>query len=260
MRQSQQTEPTAENLRNIPEPTFVYKVGERVTYGAWKYAKILEICKDGLYYKCFIKTPNISYGIRKGDKEETVYLYWTDLKPYRTPEEIDQIEKIQEDEDIFFNYSQRHLESLLNMLYKSTGLDLEPDYQRGNVWDLHQKTSLIESIFKNIDIGKFTIIKRTFREKQDYYYEMLDGKQRTIAISEFFLGLFTYKGMRYQDLHPYDQQHFRSYPISYAETKNLTNEQKYRYFLKLNTTGEPHDMDHIERVYPMWTKEKKDGS
>jgi len=247
--------PTERYKKNVPKPPFIYEEGERVQYGAWKYARILEVFEDGLYYKVYKETPDIQYGVHKGEKKETVYLFWIDLKPYKSPEEIEQVEKLQEDEDIRFNYSQRHLESLFYLLYRDVGLDLNPDYQRGNVWSDEQKVSLIESIFKNIDIGKFTIIKRKYRENFDFLYEVLDGKQRIIAVTEFFEGRFTYKGKRYQDLHPFDQHHFKSYPVSYAEIEPLNNEQKYRYFLKLNTTGVPHDEEHLDKVREMWYSE-----
>jgi hypothetical protein len=37
----------------------------------------------------------------------------------------------------------------------------------------------------------------------------------------------------------------------------MTNEQKLRYFLKLNTTGMPVDPDHLTNVMLMLEKEQK---
>ena len=255
----QHEKPSEKELRHLPEPTFTYKIGERVKYGRWDYCEILEIHEGGKYYYCYIETANIRYGKYEGQKQDEVYLTWVDLKPYRIKADWEKIERLEEDEDIRFNYSQREIGSLLHLLYSDTGLDLNPKYQRGNVWSLQQKQSLIESIFKNIDIGKFTIIRRKFREDQEHYYEVLDGKQRIIAIGEFFEGRFTYKGMKYQELHPHDQIHFEGYAISYAEIEPLTDEQKFRYFLKLNTTGQPHDPSHLANVREMWERERKNG-
>jgi hypothetical protein len=254
----QHNKPSEKELRHLPEPTFIYKIGERVKYGNWDYTEVLEVHEGGKYYKCYIETKNIVYGKYEGQKQDEVYLKCVNLLPYRPKEEWEKIEQLEEDKDIRFSYSQRNLESLLYLLYRDVGLDLNPDYQRGNVWGLQQKKSLIESIFKNIDIGKFTIIRRPFKEDLEHYYEVLDGKQRIIAASEFFEGRYTYRGKRYQDLHPFDQYHFRDYAISYAETEPLTNEQKYRYFLKLNTTGQPHDQKHLDKVKEMWEKEKSE--
>lgn len=106
-----------------------------------------------------------------------------------------------------------------------------------------------DSIFRNIDIGKFTL--RSFKTKQDFLYEILDGKQRLTAIREFFEGRFKYKGKTFQELHPFDQNHFEDYDISYASTEPLTDEQKYRYFLKLNVSGVPMDEKHLKKVEKM---------
>lgn len=208
------------NLREdrIPEPAYIHFVGDRVTYGRWD---------------------------------------WNAL-PYK----IEFSEKLKENEDIRLNFQQRHLSHLLRLMFSKYGIDLNPDYQRGNVWTLDQKISLIDSIFKNIDIGKFTVIKRLCgpnpnKPITDLLYEVLDGKQRLTAIYEFYIGKFQYKGKYFYELHPMDRYHLIEYNISYAESEQLTNEQKYRYFLKLNATGVPMDKEHIEKVKQMWLKEKE---
>jgi uncharacterized protein with ParB-like and HNH nuclease domain len=181
---------------------------------------------------------------------------WYDFRSYKSPEQIKKIERLEQDDDIRFSYSQRDLSSLISMYLGKYGIDLNPEYQRGNVWKPYQKVDLIDSIFNNIDIGKFAVIKRPWgpdssKPMTPKLYEMLDGKQRLTAIIEFYLGLFTYKGKTYDQLGPLDQQHFKYYRISEAETEPLTDEQKYRYFLKLNTTGTPVDPDHMKKVEGM---------
>jgi len=253
----QHEKPSEKELRHVPEPTIIYKIGDRVQYGNWDYAEVLEVHEDGKYYYCYIETKDIQYGKYMGQKSDEIYLTWVEIKPFRNEEVWKNIEILQEDKDIRFNYSQRQLDSILYLLYKDTGLDMNPKYQRGNVWSQEQKVALIDSIFRNVDIGKFTIIRRRFREDLEHYYEVLDGKQRITAIAEFFEGRFEYRGKKFYDLHPLDQIHFKNYAISYAEIEPLTDEQKYRYFLKLNTTGQPHDEEHLEKVRKMWEEEKR---
>lgn len=144
------------------------------------------------------------------------------------------------------NYSQRDIYSIVHIYYNS-GLDLNPDYQRGNVWKQDDKVFLIDSIFKNIDIGKFTIIRRSW-DAYKKLYEVLDGKQRIIALLEFFEDKLKYKGLKFSELHPIDQHHFEHYNVSFSEASNLSHEQKYRYFLNLNVTGKPVDPNHINYV------------
>ncbi len=244
---------------NIPEPPLVYNVGDRVRYGAWKWTGVLEVFENGKYYKLFSVTYKTKRNIPDGSEFKIHYEPWHQLVPYR--DSFDHIESLIQDDDIFFSFYQRDIRSLLNMCFKEYGIDLEPDYQRGNVWNEDQKVALIDSIFKNIDIGKFAIIRRPWPwgndpNKTPFLCEMLDGKQRLTALVEFFCGRFRYRGKYYNDLHPFDQNHFRNYGVSVGESEGLTNEQKYRYFLKLNTTGSPVDPEHMERVEYMLEKAK----
>jgi len=255
--EAQQIETSLEECKkcHVPSPSYVFKKGDRVKYGAWNYAKILEVCDGGRYYKVFQKTAVIKYGKYIGETEEVRYHNWLQLRPYVDPETFKSIPRFEEDRDITFYFSQRFISSLLHLLYYS-GVDLDTDYQRGVVWTHEQEVELIDSIFKNVDIGKFTVIKRKFSEERTHYYEMLDGKQRTIALCRFFEGRFKYRGRTFQELHPRDQGHFEDYSISYAECGPLTDEQKYRYFIKLNTTGQVIDPNHIEKVKGLLEKIK----
>jgi len=242
--------------QRIPEPAYYHKVGDRVDYGAWNYTEVLEVIDGGKIYKCFSCTMHDHYGTPVyGDKIH--FEAWFRLGFYKE----NWPERVEEDRDIFFNYSQRDLSGLLSLMFSDYGIDLEPDYQRGNVWDQSQKDSLIDSIFKNIDIGKFTIIKREWgsnphKPKTPFMYEMLDGKQRLTAIYDFYCGRFKYKGMYFYEMNIRDREHFKHYSISYAETQPLTDEQKYRYFIKLNTTGTPVDQEHLRKVRELWLKEQ----
>ena len=230
----------------LHEPSRIYEIGDRVQYGAWKYNRILEVYDEGRYYKLVIITPHTPYGVYKGENFEIRYLPWTSLLPYRTLDQRKSPPKLIQNKDLLLNYSQRDIYGLIHMYYKF-GLDLNPDYQRGNVWSQDDKVLLIDSIFKNIDIGKFTIIKRPFKENTQSY-EILDGKQRVITLIEFFEDRFKYKGLKFSELHWRDQNHFENYSISYSEATNLSHEQKYRYFLNLNVSGKPVDPEHLDHV------------
>jgi len=230
----------------LNEPSRIYKVGDRVQYGNWKWNHILEAFDGGKYYKLVIITPRVEYGKYKGETFEIRYLPWISLLPYRTLDQKKSPLKLIQNKDLLLNYSQRDISGLIHMYYRP-GLDLNPVYQRGNVWSQDDKVLLIDSIFKNIDIGKFTIIKRPFKENNQTY-EILDGKQRVITILEFFEDRFEYFGLKFSELHWRDQNHFEDYSISYSEASNLSHEQKYRYFINLNITGKPVDPKHLDHV------------
>jgi hypothetical protein len=239
-----------------PLPTRFYQVGDRVRHGNWDWTAVLEVFDNGMYYKLFSVTRDTNRNVPDSTSYKIHYMDWYDFVSYKSPEEIESIERLEVDDDIRFSYSQRDISSLINLYLGKYGIDLDPEYQRGNVWKHHQKISLIDSIFNNIDIGKFAVIKRPWgpdgsKPLTPKLHEMLDGKQRLTAIIEFYLGMFTYKGKTFDQLCPLDKQHFKYYSVSEAETEPLTDEQKYRYFLKLNTTGTPVDPEHMEKVAMM---------
>lgn len=149
-------------------------------------------------------------------------------------------------DSVFVQYMQMSINSIFTTVY-SFGLDMDPDYQRGNVWLIEDKVKLIDSIFNNVDIGKFAFIKVPYRENGPSY-ECLDGKQRVTAIVEFYESRFKYKGFYFKDLHPADQNHFEEYPVSIAHLRPMSDAQKYQYFLKLNTGGKPVDPSHLRFV------------
>jgi hypothetical protein len=147
---------------------------------------------------------------------------------------------------IQINYLQQSIDALYSYFYHFR-LDMNTDYQRGNVWNEQDEVSLINSIFNEIEIGKFCIIRRDY-SFDGPLYEVLDGKQRITAIIRFIESRFKYKGKFFYQLHPYDRHHFDSFPIVVGVTQQLSQKQKYEYFLRLNTTGKPQDISHLNYV------------
>ena len=225
----------------MPEPTYKYNIGDSVKIGSLKDCIIEQIIDNGKFYVINYTEIDNNYGNPIEIKNCKMVEPWFNLRKYN-----DNCNSFIENNDINIYYSNRTIDGLLTTAYHF-GLDLSPDYQRGNVWELSDKVALIDSIFRNIDIGKFTFIKNSILEP----IEVLDGKQRITAILEFYEDRFEYKGCKFSDLSRKDQRHFTSYNISWGESEGLTKEQKLRYFIKLNTTGKPIDKKHIEHVKEM---------
>ena len=68
---------------------------------------------------------------------------------------------------------------------------------------------------------------------------------------EYYEDRFEYKGYKFSDLSRQDQNHFEGYSIAWGESSNLTQEQKLRYIIKLNTTGKEMDKSHLDKVKNM---------
>jgi len=73
----------------------------------------------------------------------------------------------------------------------STGdIDLQPDFQRGEVWSKLKKQRLIDSILRDWHVPPIHVIENSVSRKQ----EVLDGQQRLAAIRDFVAGQFPVDG------------------------------------------------------------------
>lgn len=229
------------NLHLIPEPTYTFNLGDSVTIGNLQDVVVSQVLDNNRIYEITYSHTDSNYGRpikRAGSK---MYVPWTSIrKPFITTDSFIQ------NEDLRMNYSQTHLASLLSKAYHF-GVDFDPEYQRGYVWELSDKVALIDSIFHNVDIGKFAFI-RDDTYTQTYLYQVLDGKQRIRAILDYFEDRFEYKGRLFSDLSGRDQSYFESYSVNVAEVGRMKEEQIYRYFLMLNTSGKAMSQEHLDRV------------
>ncbi|MHA1402091.1 MAG: DUF262 domain-containing protein, partial [Candidatus Heimdallarchaeaceae archaeon] len=239
--------------KTIATPTILREIGDRVQRGNIDKSIITEILDDGKILKLEETFAGHKNSKNVGKITHRIdYVAWMDIVTYKTSGEINKTESFRTNLDVFINYQNRDVNGLRSKYY-SFGLDMNPDYQRGNVWDIEDKRSLIESMFNNIDIGKFVVI-HSGDYSAKYLYEVLDGKQRIQTLLDFMESRFTYKGKTFDELHPRDQWHIKDYPISLGEIKSLsgdnklTTKQKYKQFLKLNTCGKLVDPEHIEYV------------
>jgi len=74
--------------------------------------------------------------------------------------------------------------SLKKLVGLENDINPKPQFQRGEVWKLHRKQLLIDSILRGYDFPKIYLsINRT---KIQHVYDVADGQQRLRAIWEFF--------------------------------------------------------------------------
>ena len=229
------------------KPTRLFKVGEEVEYGNHVKTTIEEIFDDGLYYKVYVE---LKPSRDRKDLFEYQYVVWHSLFP------IDSFTGDTSFKDSDYrplSYYSRDISSLMHQTHFNR-TNLDPEYQRGLVWTEEDKTSLLDSIFNHVDIGKFVFIKINYSKKgfdfdNDYYYEVLDGKQRLQTLLDFYEGRWAYRGVYYQNLSRRDRNHFDYYPIQSAEVDEPEDRRTiYDYFLRLNTGGRPIEESHLDKV------------
>lgn len=121
-------------------------------------------------------------------------------------------------------------------------LNLNPDFQRGSVWNPAARTFLIDTILRQLPIPKVylrTIIdvrsKRSIRE-------IVDGQQRIRAILDFADDKFAlskraneFEGLRYSDLDEEQKTIFLSYPIAVDQLVNASTDDVLEVFSRLNS-------------------------
>jgi len=237
-----------DRLPLIPEPTYKFSVGDRVMIGNLEDVYISTILNENKIYEIDYSSTNTNYGNPIKTEHQWMFVMWTDVRKYAEEKN----ESLVQNRDVKLNYSQRSMGDIFSKVYHF-GVNFEPDYQREFVWSLEDKVSLIDSIFHNVDIGKFTFIHYEMEKwiETGLGYEILDGKQRIRAILDFYEDRFTYKGKLFSELSHRDKHHFTDYAIAQAEAKNLTDDQILRYFIMLNTGGRVMAKEQIEKVKGM---------
>lgn len=66
--------------------------------------------------------------------------------------------------------------------------DLTPPYQRGSVWTEDDQRALWKSLLQRLPIGSIFINRRG---RSDHTHYVVDGKQRLIALRDFYTGKLT---------------------------------------------------------------------
>ncbi|WP_461163590.1 DUF262 domain-containing protein [Arthrobacter sp. R4-81] len=86
------------------------------------------------------------------------------------------------------NRSELELESIVRRIIDGE-LDLQPDFQRGEIWDNRRQQRLIDTILRKWYVPAVHIV-----QSQDGVEIVLDGQQRLAAIRDFFLNKFRVDG------------------------------------------------------------------
>jgi hypothetical protein len=116
---------------------------------------------------------------------------------------------------------------------KADGLDLNPSYQRGNVWSDKESAELIDSVLRGIPLPSIILNKR----KGQRTLEIVDGKQRLTAILRFigahpdamkFVAAMAQETTVSTELFHNDYRKWRSL---IRKRRGLTTEDERRHFL-----------------------------
>ena len=236
---------------HLPDPTYVMNVGDEVIIGALQDARVEEVYDGGRWYHISFHNKGLKYGQPFDHGREPRVYPWVALLP-RTASKPTNFSRNWN----YDNWSTTDIDGMIHRIY-GNGIDSDPDYQRGYVWTLEDKQSLIHSIMQRYDIGKMVFIKREYSDPRPHHYEILDGKQRLNAIQEYLEGRFEYRGVKYHELSWQDRRTFDECKVQYIEVdeKSLTRAGKLYLFLSVNMGGVKQSAEHMDKVQAMYEEE-----
>lgn len=122
-------------------------------------------------------------------------------------------------------------------------IDLNPDFQRRDRWDVEKQSRFIESIVMNVPIPPVFL-----GEDQYGKYVVLDGRQRLTAIKDFLSNIYKLAGLKvWEDLNGQNYADLQRKKLAAAITrrfvpavvilKESSSQVKYDVFDRLNTGG-----------------------
>lgn len=133
--------------------------------------------------------------------------------------------------------------------------EFNPVYQRELVWTTEKKQAFIKKlIIGDIDLCP-TLIMPPFK-KGRREFEVLDGKQRMMAVIQFIQGQFPVEGFYYKNLSSGDVSRLMNSPFKYKQVKyydknglsEMSLKQKVELFLQINEYGQKVSDEHLAKI------------
>lgn len=206
------------------------------------------------------------------EKEEGTFVIFTDHSIIHPPKLIEMIskEKRQDSEgkpyfrklkehsifdDVHIDEITSDVENMLNEFSVGT-YDLNPIYQRDLVWSTEKKQEFVKKLLiGDVDLCP-TFITAPFK-KSKREYEVLDGKQRMMAVIQYVQNQFPVEGFYYKDLTLGDVSRlmnatFKYKIVKYYEKKKgfseMSLKQKVELFLQVNEYGQKVSDEHLAKI------------
>lgn len=151
-----------------------------------------------------------------------------------------------------FKSSDPDIETLVRRVERGL-IDLQPDFQRGEVWSTAKKQRLIDSIIRGWHVPPIHLVKR---DQQGW--DVLDGQQRLTAIRDFVRGEFAIDGriepvlpdiqrlhgLKWGRLEVLEQEAVNTFTIRVFELTDYSPAEPYELFFRLN---QPTNLTEAEK-------------
>ncbi len=111
-------------------------------------------------------------------------------------------------------------------------LDIRPPYQREFIYKDKQRDAVINTVIQNFPLN---ILYWAVRE--DGNFEVIDGQQRTISISQYVEGDFSFNGRYFHNLQEDEKEQILNYKLMVYLCSG-TDSEKLEWFKTINIAGE----------------------
>lgn len=162
--------------------------------------------------------------------------------------------------DYEVNVSLEHLERTLDNFSLDYGLDLNPDFQRGNVWTEEQQVSYMEFFLRGGTTSRVIYFNspafggsKSNKGDLDETILCVDGLQRLTSSLRFVrneIKVFGFYYREYED-RPRLRQGFKFNINSLCKRADVL-----RWYIEFNSGGTVHSKEEIDRVRLLLEKEK----
>lgn len=151
-----------------------------------------------------------------------------------------------------WDYLERHLERLS----EGTTLDLDPDFQRGHVWDEEKQRRYVEFVLRGGRSSREIYWNcSSWMGGFDTPIQLVDGKQRLEAVRKFLRNdLAIFGGSKFSDFTEPMRMTGPDFLFNVNDLK--TRAEVLQWYLDLNTGGVVHTDEEIQKVEAMLTVEK----
>jgi hypothetical protein len=132
-------------------------------------------------------------------------------------------------------------------------LDIRPPYQREFIYKEKQREAVIDTLTKDYPLNVMY-----WAVRENGVFEVIDGQQRTISISQFVEGDFAYKSRYFHNLQKDEQEQILNYKIMVYLCSG-TDSEKLEWFKTINIAGEKlTDQELRNAVYSgAWVSDAK---
>ncbi len=111
-------------------------------------------------------------------------------------------------------------------------LDIRPPYQREFIYKDKQREAVINTVTKD-----FPLNVMYWAVREDGNFEVIDGQQRTISISQFVEGDFAYNNRYFHNLQQDEKEQILNYKLMVYLCSG-TDSEKLEWFKTINIAGE----------------------